>query len=61
MSIDLPLNTQQKRIIAHFEKGGEDAPLAVDQIGETSGPKTAEYPTRFFARDFSGNRLEFSL
>lgn len=25
------------------------------------GAKGVEYPVRFFARDFSGNRLEFSL
>jgi hypothetical protein len=25
------------------------------------GEKSAEYPKRFFARDYAGNRLEFSL
>ena len=25
------------------------------------GAKGVEYPQRFFARDFAGNRLEFSL
>jgi hypothetical protein len=25
------------------------------------GEKGVEYPTRFFARDYAGNRLEFSL
>ena len=25
------------------------------------GSKGKEYPTRFFARDFAGNRLEFSI
>ena len=25
------------------------------------GAKGVEYPTRFFARDYAGNRLEFSL
>jgi hypothetical protein len=28
---------------------------------KTVGEKGAEYPTRFFARDYAGNRLEFSL
>lgn len=27
----------------------------------SSGAKGVEYPTRFFARDYAGNRLEFSL
>lgn len=26
-----------------------------------AGEKGVEYPQRFFARDFAGNRLEFSL
>jgi hypothetical protein len=25
------------------------------------GEKSVEYPKRFFARDYAGNRLEFSL
>ena len=25
------------------------------------GAQGVEYPTRFFARDYAGNRLEFSL
>ncbi|KAM0808827.1 hypothetical protein AB5N19_09170 [Seiridium cardinale] len=55
------LNALQRRILKHLEQGGKDAPMACDAMGETSGEKTAEYPTRFFARDYSGNRLEFSL
>lgn len=51
----------QKRILKHLEDGGKDAPMACDSVGESSGPKTVEYPTRFFARDYSGNRLEFSV
>lgn len=51
----------QKRIFDHYGSGAKDAPLAADAPGESSGEKTAEYPTRFFARDFAGNRLEFSL
>jgi hypothetical protein len=30
-------------------------------IFASSGAKGVEYPQRFFARDFAGNRLEFSL
>lgn len=30
-------------------------------INVLTGAKGVEYPTRFFARDFAGNRLEFSL
>ncbi|KAK8089239.1 hypothetical protein PG997_004200 [Apiospora hydei] len=51
----------QNRIVAHHRRGGPDAPMAADPVGTSSGSKGAEYPTRFFARDFAGNRLEFSL
>lgn len=51
----------QRRILKHLDDGGKDAPMECDALGETSGPRTVEYPTRFFARDYSGNRLEFSL
>ncbi|KAK0712908.1 hypothetical protein B0T26DRAFT_348612 [Lasiosphaeria miniovina] len=52
----------QQRVWDHFSKGGEAAPSECDRPGgESSGSKGVEYPTRFFARDFAGNRLEFSL
>jgi hypothetical protein len=51
----------QRRILGELEKGGDGAPMAVDGLGQSSGPKGVEYPTRFFARDFGGNRLEFTL
>ncbi|KAK0750045.1 hypothetical protein B0T18DRAFT_408107 [Schizothecium vesticola] len=52
----------QKRIWEHYRRGGEGAPSECDEPGgESSGDKGGEYPTRFFARDFAGNRLEFSL
>lgn len=51
----------QKRIYSHWLRGGDDAPLSADAVGETSGPTTKEYPRRFFARDFAGNRLEFTV
>ncbi|KAG8166034.1 hypothetical protein KVR01_004586 [Diaporthe batatas] len=45
----------QERVHAHFVRGGGGAPAAADAPG---GP---EYPSRFFARDFAGNRLEFTV
>ncbi|KAI0151314.1 hypothetical protein BJ166DRAFT_628321 [Pestalotiopsis sp. NC0098] len=50
----------QRRILEHKAAGGGDAPLECDEVGESSGETTADYPTRFFARDYSGNRLEFT-
>lgn len=56
------LRNLQQRVHAHFERGGPGAPRAADKPGEeNSGAKGVEYPTRFFARDFAGNRLEFTL
>ncbi|KAK4445108.1 hypothetical protein QBC34DRAFT_413928 [Podospora aff. communis PSN243] len=56
------LEVLQKRIWEHFERGGEGAPSECDRPGgENSGAKGVEYPTRFFARDYAGNRLEFSV
>lgn len=52
----------RQRIWEHFERGGEGAPQAADKPGEaSSGSQGKEYPQRFFARDFAGNRLEFSV
>lgn len=52
----------QQRIHAHWQRGGDDAPKAADVPGgENSGAKGVEYPKRFFARDFAGNRLEFTV
>ncbi|KAK7756846.1 hypothetical protein SLS62_001291 [Diatrype stigma] len=48
----------RRRIHAHWERGGEGAPLDADPPGaESSGAKGVEYPERFFARDYAGNRL----
>ncbi|KAL5379889.1 hypothetical protein DPSP01_008171 [Paraphaeosphaeria sporulosa] len=56
------LQALQERVWGHFEKGGESAPKAADKPGEkNSGAEGVEYPTRFFARDYAGNRLEFTL
>ncbi|KAI8951752.1 hypothetical protein F4801DRAFT_543281 [Xylaria longipes] len=52
----------RRRIYAHLERGGPGAPKAADRPGdEISGEKGVEYPQRFFARDYAGNRLEFTL
>ncbi|KIV92175.1 hypothetical protein PV10_06635 [Exophiala mesophila] len=52
----------RKRIHDHYVAGGPGAPSAADAPGqEDSGAKGIEYPQRFFARDYAGNRLEFSL
>ncbi|TVY39867.1 hypothetical protein LOCC1_G004306, partial [Lachnellula occidentalis] len=51
----------QTRIYEHAQSGKEAAPLEADKPGESSGNKGVEYPSRFFARDYAGNRLEFSL
>ncbi|KAE8150394.1 hypothetical protein BDV25DRAFT_112461 [Aspergillus avenaceus] len=56
------LQNLQKKIWEHHLRGGSAAPVQVDKPGgPISGEMTAEYPSRFFARDFAGNRLEFSL
>ncbi|OAL46673.1 hypothetical protein IQ07DRAFT_137796 [Pyrenochaeta sp. DS3sAY3a] len=56
------LATLREKIWAHFELGGDAAPKEADKPGEKdSGAVGVEYPTRFFARDYAGNRLEFSL
>ncbi|EAW10013.1 putative glyoxalase family protein [Aspergillus clavatus NRRL 1] len=55
------LQRLQQRIWDHHLRGGPAAPLHADQPGESSGSKGVEYPTRFFARDYAGNRIEFSL
>ncbi|KAF7555486.1 hypothetical protein G7Z17_g2172 [Cylindrodendrum hubeiense] len=56
------LATLQLKIWEHFEVGGSAAPLAADKPGQLdSGAQGVEYPNRFFARDYAGNRLEFSV
>jgi catechol 2,3-dioxygenase-like lactoylglutathione lyase family enzyme len=52
----------RQKIWEHHERGGESAPQQADKPGEEdSGAKGVEYPTRFFARDYAGNRLEFTI
>ncbi|EMD00148.1 hypothetical protein BAUCODRAFT_366265 [Baudoinia panamericana UAMH 10762] len=52
----------RQRIWDHYERGGKAAPREADRPGKiNSGDQGVEYPERFFARDYAGNRLEFSL
>jgi catechol 2,3-dioxygenase-like lactoylglutathione lyase family enzyme len=52
----------QRRIYEHHQNGGVGAPKAADRPGDlNSGDQGVEYPERFFARDYAGNRLEFTL
>lgn len=56
----------QNRIWEHYSSDEHGAaagrPLEADEPGKAdSGAKGVEYPRRFFARDYAGNRLEFSL
>ncbi|EGO55769.1 hypothetical protein NEUTE1DRAFT_67742 [Neurospora tetrasperma FGSC 2508] len=56
------LKELQERIWEHYKRGGEGAPMECDEPGTVgSGHQGVEYPKRFFARDYAGNRLEFSL
>ncbi|KAK3400470.1 hypothetical protein B0T20DRAFT_404456 [Sordaria brevicollis] len=56
------LRELQERVWEHYKRGGEGAPMGCDEPGTVgSGAQGVEYPKRFFARDFAGNRLEFSL
>ncbi|KAH8424220.1 hypothetical protein N8T08_010518 [Aspergillus melleus] len=56
------LHVLKQRIYDHHVRGGKAAPMSADKPGEAiSGEMGVEYPTRFFARDYAGNRLEFSL
>ncbi|RSH80580.1 uncharacterized protein EHS24_009162 [Apiotrichum porosum] len=52
----------QKRIFEHKATGVLGAATDCDAPGaENSGAKGVEYPSRFFARDYAGNRLEFAV
>ncbi|KAK5942822.1 hypothetical protein PMZ80_005388 [Knufia obscura] len=57
------LDQLQERIWQLYKTGGESAPVHCDDPAQTAsgriGPKG--FPKRFFARDYAGNRLEFSL
>ncbi|TXT06364.1 uncharacterized protein COLE_05695 [Cutaneotrichosporon oleaginosum] len=52
----------QGRIYEHHVAGGAAAAVECDRPGaDNSGSKGVEYPDRFFARDYAGNRLEFAV
>lgn len=53
----------QKTIWVLYETGGEGAPVYCDEPGDDNGGQgvAGDFPKRFFARDYAGNRLEFSL
>lgn len=58
------LGELRSKVYEHFKRGGEGAPMAADAPGqENSGAQGMDIPqwTRFFARDYAGNRLEFSV
>lgn len=57
------LEKLQDMIWRLYEEGGDGAPVYCDQPGEDNGGqgKAGDFPKRFFARDYAGNRLEFSL
>lgn len=53
----------QQRLWVLCEQGGEGAPVQCDQPGTDNGGQgqAGEFPSRFFARDYAGNRLEFTV
>jgi len=56
------LNELRERIYQAKLDGGPSAPMDADPPGMVdSGAQGPEYPKRFFARDYAGNRLEFTL
>ncbi|EPS25895.1 hypothetical protein POX_c04272 [Penicillium oxalicum] len=56
------LEAMKQAVYEHHVRGGPAAPMAADKPGEeNSGSKGKEYPQRFFARDYAGNLLEFTL
>ncbi|KAJ5628199.1 hypothetical protein N7490_010427 [Penicillium lividum] len=56
------LETLKEGIYNHHIRGVPSAPMAADKPGAMdSGTQGKEYPKRFFARDYAGNLLEFTL
>lgn len=57
------LDAMQRKIWELYEKGGEGAPMYCDQPQKKHVVESVAggFPIRFFARDYAGNRLEFSL
>ncbi|KAK5070496.1 hypothetical protein LTR64_000167 [Lithohypha guttulata] len=57
------LDILQRRLWELYEDGEEGAPMQCDRPGADNGGqgKEGDFPNRFFARDYAGNRLEFTL
>lgn len=61
------LRVLQERVYRHYEMGGPGAPVYCDEMSEwrekqsKGGKDTGGFPMRFFARDYAGNRIEFTL
>lgn len=53
----------QRRLWKLYERGGDGAPIHCDQPGSDNGGQgqSGDFPKRFFARDYAGNRLEFTV
>ena len=57
------LDRLQDLVWQMYQKGEEGAPLHCDKQAENSSGQggAGDFPKRFFARDYAGNRLEFTL
>jgi len=58
------LDLVQRRIREHYMKGGDGAPMDCDDLRLGNKDKSGlpgEFACRFFARDYAGNRIEFSV
>lgn len=56
------LNALRQKVYDHYVRAEDSSPKEADKPGDVdSGAKGIEYPKRFFARDYAGNRLEFSI
>lgn len=55
------LRALQERVWRHYEAGGPGAPVYCDEMDVVREKKADGFPVRFFARDYAGNRLEFTL
>jgi len=57
------LDRLQELVWQSYESGGDGAPKHCDKPGQNNSGQgvSPEFPKRFFARDYAGNRLEFTL
>ena len=63
ISTESRLDKVHRMIWQQYEGGEEGAPVYCDEPGNDNGGRgtSGDFPKRFFARDYAGNRLEFSL